>query len=124
MPCRTVTFTVSTPHDAAEVLAGDLQVTTDPGGSFVTVQLTGKDPHLTTAIVRGVANRTVVAAAELRRHKVAALADILGQQVQHAQTGLTAAELALKDFRIRTAGGVPAGAGGPPPALALTHTFA
>src|SRR2546430_7217705 len=120
-PGRTVDFTVSTPHDAAEVLAGDLQATTDQGGSFVTVQLTGKDPHLTTAIVRGVANRTVVVAAELRRHKVAALADILGQQVQHAQTGLTAAELALKDFRIRTAGVLPAGVAAPPPPPPHTH---
>src|SRR5256885_1639951 len=122
-PGRTVDFTVYTPPDAAEVLAGDLQVTTDPGGSFVTVQLTGKDPGVTTAIVRGVANRTVAVAAELRRHKVAALADILGQQVQHAQTGLTTAEVALKNFRIRTAGVLPAGGGAPPPAPAFSHAL-
>src|SRR2546422_5505522 len=122
-PGRTVDFTVYTPHDAAEVLAGELQVTTDPGGSFVTVQLTGTDPHLTTAIVRGVANRTVAVAAELRRHKVAALAEILGQQVQHAQTSLTGAELALKDFRIRTAGVLPAGVAAPPPSPAFTNAF-
>jgi len=122
-PGRTVDFTVYTPHDAAEVLAGELQVTTDPGGSFLTVQLTGTDPHLTTAIVRGVANRTVAVAAELRRHKVAALAEILGQQVQHAQASLTGAELALKDFRIRTAGVLPAGVAAPPPSPAFTNAF-
>ena len=122
-PGRTIDFTVYTPHDAAELLAGELQVTTDPGGSFVTVQLTGTDPHLTTAILRGVANRTVAVANELRRHKVAALADMLGQQVQHAQTSLTAAELALKDFRIRTAGVLPAGVVTPPPSPAFTNAF-
>src|SRR5947208_1021319 len=98
-PGRTVDFTVSTPHDAAEVLAGDLQVTTDPGGSFVTVQLTGKDPHLTTAIVRGVANRTVAVSAYLQRHKAGALAQNLGAQVQHARTNLTSREMGHENLR-------------------------
>jgi len=122
-PGRTIDFTVYTPHDAAELLASELQVTTDPGGSFVTVQLTGTDPHLTTAILQGVANRTVAVANELRRHKVAALADMLGQQVQHARASLTATELALKDFRIRTAGVLPAGVVTPPPSPAFTNAF-
>src|SRR5207249_7922424 len=73
-PVRRIEFTLLTPHDAAELLASQLQVTTDPEGTFVTVQLTGTDPQLTAAIVKGVADRTVAVAADLPRHKVAALA--------------------------------------------------
>src|SRR6266516_1671909 len=74
-PGRRIEFTLLTPHDAAELLASQLQVT-------------GTDPQLTAAIVKGVADRTVAVAADLRRHKVAALADILGEQVRHAQASL------------------------------------
>src|SRR5947208_1506061 len=100
-PGRRIEFTLLTPHDAAELLASQLQVTTDPEGTFVTVQLTGTDPQLTGAIVKGVADRTVAVAADLRSHKVAALADILGEQVRHAQASLTEAELALKSFPVQ-----------------------
>ncbi len=122
-PGRRIEFTLLTPHDAAELLASQLQVTTDPEGTFVTVQLTGTDPQLTAAIVKGVADRTVAVAADLRRHKVAALADILGEQVRHAQASLTAAELALKSFRVRAAGVLPAGVAAPPPSPAFTNAF-
>src|SRR3989442_5441930 len=122
-PGRRIEFTLLTPHDAAELLASQLQVTTDREGTFVTVQLTGTDPQLTAAIVKGVADRTVAVAADLRRHKVAALADILGQQVQHAQASLTVAELALKNFRVRAAGALPAGVAAPPPSPAFTNAF-
>src|SRR5437773_783298 len=42
-PGRRIEFTLLTPHDAAELLASQLQVTTDPEGTFVTVPLTGTD---------------------------------------------------------------------------------
>jgi capsular exopolysaccharide synthesis family protein len=120
---RTIDFTLAAPHDAAEQLATDLRVEADPDGSFLRVELTGTDPQRTAATVNAVAQHLVAVAADLRRRKVSELADILGEQLRHAQATLADAETALKNFRMRTAAVLPPTGGTPPPPPAFAASF-
>src|SRR2546425_10926481 len=69
-PRRTIEFSVTSPHQAADVLAKDLDVRADLDGNFVTIELRGADPGLITAIVNAVAERCVAVAADLKRQKL------------------------------------------------------
>src|SRR5262249_31461494 len=102
LPAKSQTdFVVTAPYDAAQQLGKDIQTRVDPGGSFLRIELRGTNPALTTATVNEIAERVVNVAAELKRRKYNELAKILGGQYDHAQRALSAAEVALKDFRVR-----------------------
>ena len=99
-PGRSIEFTITTPSQAAVQLAKDLDVNADLDGSFVTVSLRGADPILITDIVNAVADRCVAVAADLKSEKLKELTQILSDQLEHARSGLRAAEAQLKSFRV------------------------
>lgn len=118
-PGRTVQFAITAPYDAGQQLAKGLKAHLDPGGTFLRLQLKGTNPALATATLNAIVNRVVAVAADLKREKFEELVKILGGQYEHAQQTLHAAEVALKDFRVRTTGIMPLGPdGGQEPAVA------
>ena len=101
---RTVEFTLRAPYDASQGLANDLRVRADVAGNFLRIQLRETNADVAAATLNAIAERVVVVAAELKRQKYEELERILGGQMDHAHVGLRAAEQALKNFRVRTAG--------------------
>lgn len=101
---RTIEFEVVSPYDASLVLASALKVRLDPSGNFLRLQLKGGDPVLAAATLNAIAKRIVSIAAEMKRQKFEELGGILNDQYLHAQANLHAAEGALRDFQVRTAG--------------------
>jgi len=99
---RSIPFTLLAPRDAARRLADDLQVRMDYEGNFLRFELRGVTPTRITAIVNAVAERFVNVAADMKRRKLTELTRILGQQLESAQATLSAADLALEAFRVRT----------------------
>jgi capsular exopolysaccharide synthesis family protein len=105
-PGRKIEFSVSSSYEAAQALAKELRVRMDEGSSFLVIQLKGSDPARITQTVNAVAARTVSVAAEMKRLRFSQLADILGDQYDHARQTLDTAENNLRAYRIRTAGAI------------------
>jgi tyrosine-protein kinase Etk/Wzc len=118
-PGRRIEFTVSSPYDAATVLAQKLQVEVDPDGNFLQLSLRGADPAHVATLVNAVAARFVDVATDLKRKRLSELTSIVADQLDHAQANLRRAEAALRAFQIRTATLLPGAALIPPEALAL-----
>lgn len=97
---RTIEFTVTGPSDVAKGLARDLKITSDADGNFVRLELNGPDPAEVAATANAIAQRFVVAAADLKRDNLVQLTGILGAQLERAQANLRDAETALKKFRV------------------------
>jgi polysaccharide biosynthesis transport protein len=117
-PRRAIDFSISSPYDAATVLAQRLQIEADPDGNFLQISLRGSDPAYIAAAVNAVAARFVDVAADLKRKRLAELTQILGEQLDHAQANLRRAETDLRSFRVRTATMLPGTGMIPPEALA------
>ncbi|MGH7559669.1 MAG: GumC family protein [Gemmatimonadales bacterium] len=101
---RRIDFAVEAPYDAAQLLARDLKVRLDPGGSVLRLELKATDPALATATVNAIAERVVTLASDLKRGRFAQLAGILEGQHEAAQQTLRLAEGALASHRQQTAG--------------------
>lgn len=99
---RTVTFSVTTPRDAAQRLATQLDVKIAPEGNFLRVALTGTDPVRVSSTVNTIVGRFVEVAAELKNEKLHELTRILNDQLQYAARNLQNAERSLEVYRVRT----------------------
>jgi succinoglycan biosynthesis transport protein ExoP len=99
-----VRFTLTTFRQAAEDLGRALDVRTDDRSSFMRVDLRGRDPGRTAAILNQVAQRYVALAADLKARRLTELSRILDDQRNAARSELDRAERALEDFRVRTVG--------------------
>lgn len=100
---RDLRFSVTPPRQAATALREALDVRIDEQASFLSVELTGPDPVQLAATLNALGARYVAEAAALKRQSVGAYSGILTEQVASAREGLTSAERALEEFRIRTA---------------------
>ncbi|OLC01876.1 MAG: hypothetical protein AUH45_10140 [Gemmatimonadetes bacterium 13_1_40CM_69_22] len=120
-PLRRLEFVVESPHEAASRLAERLRVKTDLEGNFLRVELRGQDPRKITVIVNAVAQRFVAVAADLKRQQLTELVRILGEQLNHSQVNLSAAESALRDLLSKTVSFVADGATPVAPGLQFTH---
>jgi capsular exopolysaccharide synthesis family protein len=101
-PGRTITFTVSTPRDAAVKLGQELQAETPLQGNFLRLSLVGNDPAFTAATLNAVAKRFVEVAADLKTEKLTELTKILGEQLQTVGDSLRRKEATLQSFRVGT----------------------
>jgi tyrosine-protein kinase Etk/Wzc len=99
---RVVEFALAPPRAAAERLAVQLRAKTDDAGNFLSIQLTGSDPHRTAEILNAVVRRYVQVAAELKRDKLTELSKILDEQLRYSEAKLHNAERALESFRVHT----------------------
>jgi capsular exopolysaccharide synthesis family protein len=99
---RSITFTVSTPRDAAVNLSNQLQASIPPQGNFLRLTLSGTNPSLTAATLNAVAQQFVQVAAQLKTEKLDELTRILGQQLRSAEEDLRHKEGSLEGFRVAT----------------------
>lgn len=98
-----VDFQLFTVADAAQRLSEELRIRSSQDGNFVRIARRGAFPIRTADIVNAVAERFVVAAADLKRQRLKELTAILQDQLNHAQTNLRTAEAALTEFRVHNA---------------------
>jgi len=97
-----IKFTVLSSRDASKKLAEVVKVSVDPSGNFLRVSLPDADGQAAAATVNAIVERFVAVATELRRAKLTALAQLLGQQLKGAEDNLHRSEGALASFRERT----------------------
>lgn len=101
-PGTTVAFSVRRPRDVARSLGDELRTQTEPGGSFLRVELEAVDANRVAATVNEVVDQFVQVAADLKRAKLTELAEILGEQLTQARRNLEKAEIALESYRVAT----------------------
>ncbi len=101
-PGREVRFRVRPPRDAALQLRDNLDAILPEQGSFLQLQLSGRSPQNTAAVLNAVADRFVEVAAELKRQKLSELSKILNEQLVSSYNDLGRAEHALETFRVHT----------------------
>ncbi len=99
---REVRFAVGTPREAALQLGSRLRSILPQQGSFLRLELQGKDPVQTAATLNAIADRFVEVAADLKREKLTQLSVILRDQLNSSYADLGRAESALETFRVHT----------------------
>jgi capsular exopolysaccharide synthesis family protein len=102
-PGRRIDFEVVSLYEAAQKLLEKLEIRPGRERSFIRMELHASDPVLATKTINSMAAHFVEVAADLKRQKLTELTAILGEQLNHAQSSLNAAEEELKNFRARTA---------------------
>ena len=99
---RKVEFTVSTPRETAVDYIHRLGVNLPERSSFLSVGLRDQNPQLAARTINTWITDFVALAAELKKQNVKAYAEILGDQLNYAETSLHSAEAALEGFRVKT----------------------
>jgi capsular exopolysaccharide synthesis family protein len=101
-PGRSISFSISTPRDAAVRLGQELQTETPTQGNFLRLSLVGTDPAFTAATLNALAKRFVEVAADLKTEKLTELTKILGEQLATVGDTLRRKEATLQAFRVGT----------------------
>jgi tyrosine-protein kinase Etk/Wzc len=101
-PGRDVEFRVRTPREAAVGLAQSLRTILPQQGSFLRLEMQGRDAARTAATVNAIAERFVEVAADLKRQKLTELSAILREQLNSSYADLGRAERGLETFRVNT----------------------
>jgi polysaccharide biosynthesis transport protein len=101
-PGLVVRFRVWTPRDAALRLKDKLVTKLPQQGSFLQLELEGRDASATASTLNAIADRFVEVAAELKRQKLTELSQILREQLNSSYADLRRAEGSLETFRVRT----------------------
>ena len=99
---RKVSFTVSTPRETSVALMQHLDTQLADKSNFLWLTLQDPDPQLATRTLNTWVNEYVLVAAELKKHNLVQLSNILGGQLQYAETSLRDAEAALETFKVHT----------------------
>jgi polysaccharide biosynthesis transport protein len=102
-PGSTVNFEVAAIPDASASLAKAIKAKIDPAGNFLRLQLKGKSAAGTAATLNAITARIVAVEGDMKRRKFQELTQVLSDQYDQAKTQLQNAEVALKDYRTRTA---------------------
>ena len=97
-----VVFQVEAPRDRARALAGDLEVTVDGTGNFMSLVKSGTDPEDLAEVLNDVASRYIEVAGQLKSRRLEEQENVLNQQLEYAQENLRQAEDALESFRVET----------------------
>lgn len=101
-PDRRVRFRVVTPRDASIDLLGRLLTVFPEDGSFIRLQLSGTDPHLTAAALNTWSTQFVAEAAALKKRNLIEFEKILESQLVVAEREMRSSEIALESFRVNT----------------------
>jgi polysaccharide biosynthesis transport protein len=120
-PGRDVKFRVRTPREAAVSLAQNLVTRMPQQGSFLRLEMQGRDAARNAATVNAIAERFVEVAADLKRQKLTELSAILREQLNRAYADLGRAERSLESFRVNTIT-LPSGDGSSPVTPGLQQT--
>ncbi len=101
-PGASVSFSVSTPRDAARRLSEGLVTSMDQRGNFIRLSLDGTDPDRIAATLNAIMDRHVAVAADLTRAKLEEIRKILEEQLRYTEAELADAEGDLEVFRVET----------------------
>ncbi|NNM35214.1 MAG: polysaccharide biosynthesis tyrosine autokinase [Gemmatimonadetes bacterium] len=115
-PGEVAPFSISTKRDAAQSLAGDLQIDVGPEGNLIRVRLPSSDGVRAAAVVNEVMSRAVSLATALKLEQIDDRAEVLDEQLSRAEAQLRAAERAYQRFQVAAAPTGGSGASGDPAA--------
>lgn len=101
-PDQPIDFGVSSPRQAAMGLRARLAPQMDRLGTFITVELQGRNPERIATVLSEILYRYVELATELKRARLEELNAILAEQLDSARLELEDAEGELERFRVRT----------------------
>ncbi len=101
-PEADLTFSVTTPREAARGLARRVIPRLDRDGNFLRLQLEGRDPVRVASVLTSLMDRLVEVAAELKRRKLDELTVLLREQLDTAEAKLVQAEADLEGYQIAT----------------------
>lgn len=101
-PGQRVSFSLSTPRNAALGILQQMTASMDRDATFMRVRLQGDNPRRTAEVLNAVMERFVELARDFKRDKLTEMTRILNEQLASARQSLDQAETALQDFRIRT----------------------
>jgi polysaccharide biosynthesis transport protein len=99
---RKIDFRLDAPRDAASRLSRRLQVSMDPDGSFLRVELAGENPRRITEIVNAVISQYVKVATNLKKDKLVQLTKTLDEQLAFQRAKAEEAEERLQRYRTAT----------------------
>jgi capsular exopolysaccharide synthesis family protein len=99
---KKVRFTVSTPRETAIELMKRLNARLPEHSNFLWLTLNDPDPQLAARTLNTWVNEYVDVAGQLKRRNMVEFANILGGQLQFAETSLHDAESALERFKVHT----------------------
>jgi capsular exopolysaccharide synthesis family protein len=99
---RNLRFSLSSPRDASIALRSRLRAELPEDGNLLRVALTGDDPYVVARTLNEISHQFVAAAADLKRRSLVEFSRTLDRQVQFAESELRDAELAYRDFRVKT----------------------
>lgn len=95
-------FDVMTQRSASIGLLRRMRAALPDGGQFLTISVSGSEPHRTAEIVNALTQQFVSSATDLKKHNVVGFSKILGDQLAVAETELRSAEMELEQFRVNT----------------------
>jgi capsular exopolysaccharide synthesis family protein len=99
---KKVRFTVSTPRETAIELMKRLNARLPERSNFLWLTLQDPDPQLAALTLNTWVHEYVDVAGQLKRRNMVEFANILGGQLQFAETSLRDAESALEQFKVHT----------------------
>lgn len=99
---RSLRFTLISPRDASIALRSRLRAELPEDGNLLRVALTGDDPYRVARTLNEISHQFVAAAADLKRRSLVEFSRTLDRQVQFAESELRDAELAYRDYRVKT----------------------
>lgn len=120
-PAREIKFSVTSPRVAATRLRDELVTELDRQGTFIRVELRGREQDRVADIVNAVMTRHVALAAELKSGNLAEQTNILEEQLRRVENDLANSERVLEEFRIATITLPSEGSGAVQPGIEMTR---
>jgi capsular exopolysaccharide synthesis family protein len=99
---KSVDFTVSTPRETSVELQQRLGANLPEKSNFLWLTLTDPDPHLAARTLNTWLDEYVKVAGDLKRKNLVEFSNILGGQLDFAETSLRNSESALENFKVHT----------------------
>jgi capsular exopolysaccharide synthesis family protein len=99
---RDITFTVSTPRETSVALTQRLNARLPERSNFLWLALQDPNPELAARTLNTWVNEYVAVAGALKKRNMVEFSNILGDQLQFAETSLKSAERGLESFRVHT----------------------
>jgi len=101
-PKRGLIFNVRRPRDRARELGAQITTNMPKDGTFMQLELRGRDPVTLTRTMNSLVHRFADLAAELKRVRLNEFAAILDDQLRVAEQNLQSAEMGLENLRVNT----------------------
>jgi uncharacterized protein involved in exopolysaccharide biosynthesis len=99
LPPGILSFTVTSPRQAAVLLSEDLQVVLPPQGNFMRLRLLDENPYRAARSLNAILDNFILAAVDLKAFKLRETSRILEEQLASVGTDLRNAEARLENYK-------------------------